>query len=61
MIPSLHPLTNRLRRRMAAAVAVALTAFLPLAVPTVPTAQASDLKSLVSPRRSPMVIHPKRQ
>ena len=42
MIPSLHPLTNRLRRRMAAAVAVALTAFLPLAVPTVPTAQASD-------------------
>jgi ribosomal protein L24E len=42
VIPSLHPLTNRFRRRMAAAVAVAVTALLPLAVPTVPTAQASD-------------------
>ena len=42
MNPSHTPLTTRLRRRMAAAVAVALTAVLPLAVPNAPSAQAND-------------------
>ncbi|HEV8624151.1 MAG TPA: hypothetical protein VG034_06820 [Acidimicrobiia bacterium] len=41
MIPSL-PLTTRFRRRLAAATAVAVTAFLPLAMPAAPTAQAAD-------------------
>ena len=44
MIPSL-PLTTRFRRRLAAAVAVAVTAFLPLATPGAPTAQAADAKA----------------
>ena len=42
MIPAFVPLTTRLRRRLAAAVAVAVTAFLPLAAPTTPLAQAAD-------------------
>ena len=42
MNPSHTPLTTRLRRRMAAVVAVALTAALPLAVPNAPSAQAND-------------------
>ena len=42
MIRSLVPLTNRLRRRLAATVAVAVTAVLPLALPNVPTAKAAD-------------------
>jgi hypothetical protein len=42
VIHPLAPFTNRLRRRLAAAVAVAVTAFLPLAAPTTPMARASD-------------------
>ncbi len=41
VIPSLVPLTTRLRRRLAAAMAVAVTAVLPLATPAAPTAQAA--------------------
>ncbi len=44
MIPSL-PLTTKLRRRLAAAMAVAVTAFLPLATPGAPMAQAADAKA----------------
>ena len=44
MIPSL-PLTTKLRRRLAAIMAVAVTAFLPLATPGAPTAQAADAKA----------------
>jgi ribosomal protein L24E len=44
VIPSL-PLTTRFRRRLAAAMAVAVTAFLPLATPGAPTAQAADAKA----------------
>jgi ribosomal protein L24E len=42
VIPSLVPLTTRFRRRLAAAVAVAVTAFLPLAAPATPNALAAD-------------------
>jgi len=41
VIPSLVPLTTRFRRRLAASMAVAVTAFLPLAMPAGPTAQAA--------------------
>src|SRR5207237_5246197 len=40
VIPSL-PLTTKIRRRLAAAMAVAVTAFAPLAMPAAPTAQAA--------------------
>ena len=42
MIPSLAPLTTRLRRRTAAVMAVAVAAVLPLALPAAPSAQADD-------------------
>jgi ribosomal protein L24E len=42
VISSLVPLTTRFRRRLAAAMAVAVTAFLPLATQAAPTAQAAD-------------------
>ena len=44
MIPSL-PLTTKLRRRLAAAMAVAVTAFLPMATSGTPTAQAAGAKA----------------
>ncbi|MEW6473822.1 MAG: hypothetical protein AB1679_16340 [Actinomycetota bacterium] len=42
MIASLIPFSTRLRRRLTAAVAVAVTAFLPIVAPGAPAAQAAD-------------------
>ncbi|HET9769281.1 MAG TPA: hypothetical protein VFS16_00230, partial [Acidimicrobiia bacterium] len=50
MIPSLVPLTTRLRRRTAAVLAVALAAVLPLAAPT-PSAQADDRSATAAAAR----------
>jgi hypothetical protein len=49
VIPSHTPLTTRLRRRTAAALAVALAAVLPLASPAGPSAQAADRSAAAAP------------